>query len=156
MRMDFYQTHLSDVHPLLDDRLLSLPLILGPEPVKEVRPDGFGEVTAAELRSDGPDSVRALTGDRIRSGDVIRRQAPATNGWARKSEPFGLLETMPASYAGTMFGIGWLLLLVSVALGYKGRRTTPYSAGDPATWDPEERRPLAAIVFQPRSEYQRR
>lgn len=152
IRMDFYRAQMPDVHPLLDARFLAPQLILGPGPVQEANQGSFGKIVAAGLGSDGPDSVNGITGGRILSSDVLRREAPGASLEPRKSEPFGLLKTMPASYAGTMFGIGWLLLLVSLVLGYKGRHTTPYSANDPATWDPKERRPLAAIVFQPHSD----
>jgi hypothetical protein len=64
-----------------------------------------------------------------------------------KNEAFGLLKTVPQAYAGMMFCVGWLLLLVSVGLGYLGRRIEPYSEDDPATWNPDMPRPLAPLLI---------
>ena len=43
------------------------------------------------------------------------------------SVPFRLVEQMPDSYAGVMFGLGSLLLTASSLMAYCGRRIAPYS-----------------------------
>jgi hypothetical protein len=148
--MNFFQTLMPEVHPVFNAELHAQPLLFELDPVAKPQPGALDELIAAVLPDGKVDGVRAISRGRIRASDVMRRTR--TPGAATpKFEPFGLLETMPASYAGVMFGIGWTLLLISLALGYMGRHTTPYSANDPATWDPEVRRPLAAIVSDLRS-----
>jgi hypothetical protein len=149
--MNFFQTLMPEVHPVLNDLWQAQPLVFELDPVAKHQPGTLSELIAAELPDDKVDGVRAISQGRIRAADVLRKPPRFPGAAAPKSGPFGLLETMPASYAGVMFGIGWILLLISLALGYMGRHTTPYSANDPATWDPEVRRPLAAIVTDLRS-----
>ncbi|HNY41821.1 MAG TPA: hypothetical protein PKJ41_15580 [Bryobacteraceae bacterium] len=149
--MDFLQTLMPDVHHVLGDRLLTPPPVLEIEPVRAAESGGLDRLIAAGLPDGGAGSVKAMLRGQIRVADVLRKPSYFQNEESPKFEPFGLLETMPASYAGVMFGIAWLLLLISAALGYLGRRTTTYTANDPATWDPKVRRPLAAIVFEPSS-----
>lgn len=148
LKMNFFQDHIPSVHPVFDERKLTPPPVLELGAAAEIHTDGLDSMTAAWLAEGETAKARGAI---LAAG--LFRQPRAAIARKSRSAPFGLLETMPASYAGVMFGIGWLLLLVSAALGYLGRQTTPYSAGDPATWDPEARRPLAAIVFEAKSQY---
>ncbi len=148
----FFGTLMPEVHPVLSDHLMRTPAVFMEPPAPVARPVKMCEAVAAELRESGEGSIRSIAGDSISARHVLRTQAKFQNRPAPKFEPFGLVETMPASYAGLMFGLGWLLLLISVALGYLGREITPYTADDPATWNPEIERPLAAILLEPHVE----
>lgn len=147
-RMNFFQDHMPPIHPVFDERKLLPPPVLELGAAAEANPGGFDNQTAAWLVERGSATSREAILD---AG--LSRQPRAAVARKPRSAPFALLETMPASYAGAMFGIGWLLLLVSAALGYMGREKTPYSADDPATWDQKAQRPLASIVLEAKSEY---
>ncbi len=148
----FFGTSMPEVHPVLSDYLMRTPAVFMEPPVRVARQAQTCETVAAELLESGAGSIRSITQDRISARDVLRKQAMPESRPAPKFEPFGLVETMPASYAGLMFGLGWMLLLISAALGYMGREITPYTADDPATWNPEIERPLAAILLEPHVE----
>lgn len=148
----FFGTLMPEVHPVLSDYLMRTPEVFLEAPVPIARPELMCEVVASELRESGAGSIRTIAGGRVLASHVLCKQAKLQSKPPPKFEPFGLLKDMPASYAGLMFGVGWLLLLISVALGYLGREITPYTADDPATWNPEIERPLAAILFEPHVE----
>ena len=148
----FFGTLMPEVHPVLSDHLMRTPMVFAEPPAPAVRPMDIRKLVAADLLESGEGSIKLIAGDRITARDVMRKQAKLQKKPEPKFEPFGLVKTMPASYAGVMFGVGWLLLLISVALGYLGREITPYTADDPATWNPEIQRPLAAILLEPHIE----
>jgi len=148
----FFGTLMPDVHPVLSDHLMRTPVVFAEPPSLAVRPVDVCKSFAADLLESGEGSIKSVAGDRITARDVMRKQVKSQKKPEPKFEPFGLVKTMPASYAGVMFGMGWLLLLISVALGYLGREITPYTADDPATWNPEIERPLAAILLEPHIE----
>ena len=148
----FFGTLMPEVHPVLSDHLMRTPVVFEEPPALAVRPAKACKSVAEDLLESSAGSIRSIAGDRITASDVMRKQVQPQKKPEPKLEPFGLVKTMPASYAGLMFGVGWLLLLISVALGYMGREITPYTADDPATWNPEIERPLAAILLEPRIE----
>lgn len=94
-----------------------------------------GERIPPPLMPELEDSAAADRADVLSTRLYLALAPPAETNKARPSasRPFETVERMPAGYATLMFGTGFLLLVVSVALGYLGRFIAPYSAtGDEA------------------------
>jgi len=104
------------------------------------------EMARELLQTGEPGAGRAVHG-RVTSRHLLRKEELKPPPVRVKNEAFGLVQSMPQAYAGMMFGVGWLLLLASVGLGYLGRRIEPYSEDDPATWNADVPRPMAPLLI---------
>jgi hypothetical protein len=113
---------------------------------------------AASKASDEASLTAALLGSTDEAGFAMRGQPAPSEAQIfprrkkprdlrkQKIEPFGLVETMPLSYALAMFGTGAGLMLLSAGLGYRSRDVRLYTEGDPASHDNLVQRPLAPLV----------
>ncbi|MBA3974522.1 MAG: hypothetical protein C0504_09930 [Candidatus Solibacter sp.] len=128
--------------------ILRLPVVLEDPGEPPRGADGPTASIARELLETGAAGVGRAVHGKITPRHLLPKPVLKPAGVVVKNEAFGLVKTMPQAYAGMMFGVGWLLLLVSVGLGYLGRRIDPYSADDPATWNPDIPRPLAPVLIK--------
>lgn len=149
LRMVFDVSLMPEVHPLLSQQILSVPTAFEePSETSAATSDPAVSLARVLLETGAPDEdKRALA--KVTSWHLLPKPMLKPAPIKVKDEAFGLVKTMPQAYAGMMFGVGWLLLLISVGLGYLGRRIEPYSADDPATWNPDVTRPLASILIDP-------
>lgn len=145
--VNFDVSLIPEVRPLRSHHILQLPVVLE-EPGEPFRAEGSAPATIArELLETGKTGVgRAVLG-RVTPAHLLPKPVLKAPQLKAKNEAFGLVKKMPQAYAGMMFGVGWLLLLISVGLGYLGRKIEPYSEDDPASWNEDVRRPLAPLLI---------
>jgi hypothetical protein len=145
--VNFDVSLIPEVHPLRSHHILRLPVVLE-EPGEPIRANEDNCVAMArQLLGTGTAGVGGVVAGKVAPRHLLPKPVLKPPVVKVKNEAFGLVRQMPQAYAGTMFGLGWLLLLVSVGLGYLGRKIEPYSEDDPATWDEDLRRPLAPILI---------
>ncbi|MBE0657002.1 MAG: hypothetical protein IH602_04885 [Bryobacteraceae bacterium] len=146
-QMRFDVSLIPEVHPLRSHQILRLPVVLeepAEAPASTLCPKAE---LARELLQTGEQGAGRAVHGRVTSRHLLRKEELKPPPVRVTNEVFGLVKTMPQAYAGIMFGVGWLLLLISVGLGYLGRRIEPYSADDPATWNADVSRPLAPLLI---------
>ena len=136
--------------PVLQSFLAAAPSrnLIYLEPAPPVREPDITEALALRLLPAGAGTDMAARPVRIAARDVMTAPVRRANAAPPKFEPFALVSKMPDAYAHVMFGMGSILLAVSLALGYVGRRITPYAEA-PTDRNPDPTRPLAAIVIEP-------
>lgn len=146
-RMSFDVSLMPDEQPLLNQCILRAPAAFE-EPSEAIADEPGSAVSIANLllEADGSEQGRAVIG-RVTRWNLLRKPMLKPPPFRVPNEAFKLVRNMPQAYAGMMFVVGWLLLLVSVGLGYLSRRIEPYSAADPATWNPEVPRAHAPILI---------
>lgn len=146
-RVNFDVSLIPELHPLRSYHILRLPVVLDEpgEPFEDK--EGTSESMARGLVETGAGGIGGAVLGRVAPWHLLPKPVLKPPAVMVKNEVFGLVKTMPQAYAGTMFGVGWLLLLVSVGLGYLGRRIEPYSEDDPASWNEEIPRPLTPILI---------
>lgn len=145
-QMKFDVSLIPEVQPLLRQQILKAPIIL--EELAEAPRSAHGPnaLMAGELVEAGSEVRKTVLG-KVTPWHLMRKPVLNPPPGRVKNEVFGLVKTMPQAYAGMMFGVGWLLLLVSAGLGYLGRKVDPYSSDDPATWNSDAPRPLAPLLI---------